>query len=162
MVPNTSVVPSPALCSPVISDVSTVLAGGPRRLVLRFNERLSGEGNEWKELAIREAFFATYDTDMGQDYFVHLIGPQTISMYLVVDCYCNKFPTVDGIKWSSPAIPMARVNNAIQGLSISQADVGATKTLRKTGNIGIITANGEEVEKLRRNQRWTKELAATA
>lgn len=65
-------------------------------------------------------------------------------------------------KRSSPVALATKVNKAIQDLSISQTNIGAAKALRTTGDIEIIAANQEEAEKLCKDQRWTKELAATA
>ena len=65
-------------------------------------------------------------------------------------------------KKSNPRELSGKVNKAIQDLSISQANIGAAKALHSTGDIEITAASKEEADKLRKDQRWTQALAATA
>ena len=65
-------------------------------------------------------------------------------------------------KKSNPKELAGKLNKAIQDFSISQAEIGAAKVLYSTGDIEITTANKEEADKLRTDQRWTQALAANA
>ena len=65
-------------------------------------------------------------------------------------------------KKSNPKELVSKINKAIQELSISQAGIGAARTLHPTGDIEITAASGKEAENLRKDQHWTQALAATA
>ncbi|OCT48530.1 hypothetical protein CLCR_04459 [Cladophialophora carrionii] len=64
----------------------------PKRIVLRFHEK-----HQFDEAAINQAFFASLDLRLADDYYSHLCPPDEDSakMHIVLDIHAKSVPVVN-------------------------------------------------------------------